>query len=136
MKVKGGAISGAKFLSMDPMCRKRETFTNFNDFFFLLLVYKTFKLEQKFKLKNVKINVQVSKLIVLVEQKDLLKIKRDDTKNMGWFMEENYCSTWVFGFHKISNKETLQIIVTLRALLLSILLGYILPIKIFADSGL
>lgn len=121
---------------MDPMCRKRETFTNFNDFFFLLLVYKTFKLEQKFKLKNVKINVQVSKLIVLVEQKDLLKIKRDDTKNMGWFMEENYCSTWVFGFHKISNKETLQIIVTLRALLLSILLGYILPIKIFADSGL
>lgn len=67
MKVKGGAISGAKILSMDPMCRKRETFTNFNDFFFLLLVYKTFKLEQKFKLKNVKINVQVSKLIVLVE---------------------------------------------------------------------
>lgn len=48
-------------------------------------------------------------------------------------MEINYNQIQAFGFHKNSIKETLQITVTLRALLLNILLGYILPIKNYAD---
>lgn len=42
--------------------------------------HRVFKLGKKFKLKNVKFNIQISKLIVLVEQKDSLKMKRDETK--------------------------------------------------------
>lgn len=56
MKVKGGALSGATFFSMDSMHKRRARISlTLMMLSFLCCVYKTFKLENKFKLKNVKL---------------------------------------------------------------------------------
>lgn len=62
---KGKWKEEAKFLNMDPMHRRLRPSQTLLIFFFLLNANKIFKLERKFNLENVKINVKVSKLMVL-----------------------------------------------------------------------